>query len=307
MEPEGSRPCPVCGAPGPADRGRIVHPPRPLVAGVPIELGGRTYRLRGCAGCGFQFKDPQIPAGDLLRCYREASSRHWEESPDPRKRRFDALGALLDRHAAGRRVLDVGCFNGALLAWLGPAWDRHGIEPAAEAARLAERRGVRILAATLEDLPRDVQAFDAVLAIDVVEHLVEPMPFFRRLAELLRPRGIAVVGTGDTGSWPWRLGGSRYWYCSLPEHVSFFDGRCLSAIAAATGLRPVAHVRLSHVRADPWRRLRQLAANLADAAAWRTRGFGLPALRRRLESRGAPGWLTASDHMLFVMRRGDGA
>jgi SAM-dependent methyltransferase len=301
MKAEGSRPCPVCGTPGPSDLGRIVHGQPALVAGIPIDLGGREFRLRGCGACGFQYKDPPIPPEDLLRCYRQASVDHWQESPDPRKRRFDTLAELLEKHARGRRILDVGCFNGALLAYLGPGWLRHGIEPSAEAARLAARRGVRIVAPTLEQVPATLEPFDVVLAIDLVEHLVDPMQFFRRLRPLLSPGGVFVVGTGDTSAWSWRLAGSRYWYCGLPEHVSFFNERCLRSIAASIGLRPAAHRRLSHVRADPYRRLRQLAANLLDAAAWRTRGFGIPPLRRRLEARGAPGWLTARDHMLWVM------
>ncbi len=283
------------------DLGRIVHRRPVLVAGVPIDLGGREFRLRGCAACGFQFKDPPIPPEDLLSCYRQASVDHWQESPDPRKRRFDTLAGLLETHARGRRILDVGCFNGALLAYLGPGWDRHGIEPSAEAAQLAARRGVRIAAPTLEQVPATIAPFDVVLAIDLVEHLVEPMEFFRRLRPLLQPLGVIVVGTGDTGARSWRLAGSRYWYCGLPEHVSFFNEPCMRWITAAIGLRPAVHLRLSHVRADPYRRLRQLAANLLDAAAWRTRGFGIAPVRRRLEARGAPGWLTARDHMLCVM------
>jgi len=301
MKAEGSRPCPVCGSPGPSDLGPIVHRQPALVAGVPIDLGDRAFRLRGCGSCGFQFKDPPIPSKDLLRCYRQASGDHWQESPHPRKRRFDTLAKLLDKHARGRRIVDVGCFNGALLAYLGPAWERHGIEPSSEAAELAGRRGVRIVAPTLEQVPEALEPFDVVLAIDLVEHLVEPMQFFRRLRPLLRPGGVIIVGTGDSRAWSWRLAGSRYWYCGLPEHVSFFNERSLRSIAGSIGMRTVAHLRLSHVRADPYRRLRQLAANLLDAAAWKTRGFGIPALRRRLEARGAPGWLTARDHMLHVM------
>lgn len=302
MQADQSRPCPVCGGPGPADLGPIVHRRPATVAGVPIDLRGQEFRLRGCGACGFQFKDPPIPPDELLRCYRLAAADHWQESPDPRKRRFDTLARLLETHAGGRRVLDVGCFNGAFLAYLGDEWDRYGIEPSEDAARLARQRGVRILAPTLEEINAAPEPFDSVLAIDLVEHLADPMPFFRRLGAMLKPGGVIVVGTGDTQAWSWRLAGSRHWYCGLPEHVSFFSEPTMRCIAEALGLRSVAHVRLSHVRADPYRRLRQLAANLWDAAACRTGGFGVPALRRRLESRGAPGWLTARDHMLHVMR-----
>ena len=76
--------------------------------------------------------------------------------------------------------------------------------------------------------------------------------------------------------------------------MSFFDERSLRRFAADHGLETVEHRTLSHVRSHLYRRGRELAANLLDT--------GLHRLGARRE-RSAPGWLTAADHMLHVMRR----
>lgn len=283
----------MCGAAASEDVGRVVHRAPAMVGGVPIDLGRTEYRLRRCRDCGFQYKDPPIDEAKLLACYEGAAGVHWEDRPDPRKRRFDTLASIVTRHASGRRILDVGCFNGAVLEYLGGGWQRFGLEPAPAAARLAVSRGVEILGATLDDLPGDA-LFDAVLMIDVVEHLANPRLALERVAAAVRPGGVVLIGTGDTGAWSFRLQGARYWYCALPEHVSFFNEGTLRRAAGELGLETLEHRRLSHVRSHLYRRGRETATNLVYAG-----------LRRlgALASRPAPGWLTAADHMLHVMRR----
>ena len=48
------------------------------------------------------------------------------------------------------------------------------MEPSHAAADLARQRGVDVMADTLQTLKGAVEPFDAILAIDVVEHLVDP-------------------------------------------------------------------------------------------------------------------------------------
>jgi 2-polyprenyl-3-methyl-5-hydroxy-6-metoxy-1,4-benzoquinol methylase len=109
------------------------------------------------------------------------------------------LLADLDREAP---ILEIGCGGGGLLAYLGRRGFSHasGIDISAEQVELARRRGVRAeLADALAYLRERSLSFDAVLAVDVLEHLSrdELVTLSELLATALRPRGRLVVQTAN--------------------------------------------------------------------------------------------------------------
>jgi SAM-dependent methyltransferase len=199
-------------------------------------------------------------------------------------------------------VLDVGCFNGAFLQYLGDSWHRFGIEPSIEAARLAQGRGIDVLAPTLEELPPATPGFDAVLAIDVVEHLGNPVPFFQRLSTHLNPGGVLIVLTGDTDAPAWRLQGSRYWYCSLPEHVSFYNRQALETLGRLAGLQCLVCRRMRHKRLGFKYWCLDTAKSATYLAGLALAGVGVPGLRRHIVDRRGPTIQSARDHLLCVLQ-----
>jgi SAM-dependent methyltransferase len=300
-----AEPAPTCSlCSGPTSVMGPVYHPRPLnVASVPIDLPeGTEFVLRRCASCGFVFKHPGIPQDKLLDCYRRAAWTRWEGRPDPRRRRFDDWRSLAESHTPGRRILEIGCSNGAMLEFFGDGWERFAVEPGADAARVAAERGVKILGRTIDDVDPG-ERFHAVISVDVVEHVPDPLPFFRAAAARLHPGGILIIVTGDTDSLPWRLAGSRNWYPAYLEHVSFYNDRCMREIGRRCGLETVAHTRTSHARTTPRERASHLVKNVGYAGVHALGGFGVPALRRVFVTRRAPGWESARDHMAHIFRR----
>ena len=102
----------------------------------------------------------------------------------------------------GLRILDIGCGAGILsepLARLGA--DMIGIDPAAEnieVARLhAAESGVAVdyRATTAETLAEAGERFDVVLAMEVVEHVVDVSAFVATCASMVKPGGLLVMAT----------------------------------------------------------------------------------------------------------------
>jgi 2-polyprenyl-6-hydroxyphenyl methylase/3-demethylubiquinone-9 3-methyltransferase len=120
---------------------------------------------------------------------------------DEMVRHFGLGGAGL-RPLRGLRVLDVGCGGGLIaepLARLGARVT--GIDPAAEtieaARRHAEGQGLEIdyRAGRIEELATEALAFDAVVCLEVVEHVPGPAAFLETCAGLVRPGGLMLLST----------------------------------------------------------------------------------------------------------------
>ena len=114
---------------------------------------------------------------------------------------LDLMGDL-----AGRRVLDVGCGDGALAyaAALRGA-EAVGVDPdsamlAAARSRVAETGvGATFLEGRAEHLPFPDASFDVVVAVTVLCFVSDAMAAMREMTRVLRPGGQLVIG--ELGRW----------------------------------------------------------------------------------------------------------
>jgi SAM-dependent methyltransferase len=298
------RPCPLCVNSRCRKIGPILHPRPATVAGVRLDIDEQAFVLLACDRCGFQYKSPAIAEEKLLACYAASSEDFAGWVVNPYERRFDMMRDMILRATNGKtgRILDIGCFHGSFLDYLGPAWQRFGVEPSANASRVAQGKGISILSSTLDSLPSEVEPFDVITAMDLIEHLNEPMPFFTALHERLSPRGVVLLLSGDTDAWSWRLMSNLYWYCSLPEHCAFFNRRSLEFVSNELGFGLIDYRRLGHSRATLGHKSKDLLKNFGYLAARACGGFGVDRIRRIVDRCG-PGWLSARDHFYAVLRK----
>lgn len=130
------------------------------------------------------------------------------------------------RALEGLRLLDVGCGGGLLcepLARMGAQVT--GLDPAdaalAVARTHAEASGLAIdyRAETVGALAARGERFDAVLAMEVIEHVPDPAGFVADCAAVLRPGGLLILSTLNRtpASWLVAIAGAEYVLRMLPR------------------------------------------------------------------------------------------
>lgn len=98
-------------------------------------------------------------------------------------------------------LLDVGCGNGSIAsALVGEGFDAVGVDVSSSGIEIARRRHpdrfrIGSVYDDLRNMFPDRVEFDAILAMEVVEHLYAPASFADRTIEALRPGGLLVMTT----------------------------------------------------------------------------------------------------------------
>lgn len=153
---------------------------------------------------------------------------------------------------AGLRLLDIGCGGGLLsepMARLGAmVVGADAAEGNIPVARLhAEQSGLTIdyRHTTAEALAAAGEQFDAVLAMEIVEHVADPQGFITTCHDLLKPGGLMVMSTLNrtTKSFLAAIIGAEWIMRWLPkgthDWAKFIQPDALRAMIARAGLDPV--------------------------------------------------------------------
>ncbi len=272
-------PCRQCGGTSLANLGPL--PPGDTFAGRPLEPPWSGGDLVRCGHCRLVFRAPVLEERAYEAHYAQAPDSVWT-SDRPRGDRKPVLD-LIARHApTARDILDLGCYDGSLLDRIDLPVRKYGVEASRAAADVARDRGIEIVATALRELPTIAARFDIVMAIDVMEHVLDPSAFLLEMLRLTRPGGLVLVSTGNADAWPFRLAGATYWYSAIAEHLSFVSDSWMRDFAGRHGVEILALERFRYYD-EP-------AVHRSSAAL----AFTVAAIKRRLRRR-LFGWLGRED------------
>lgn len=108
------------------------------------------------------------------------------------------------------RFLDLGCgtgFSTDIVRKVKSFKKVYGVDVSAEAVKIAKSKGIEAYQVNLDTqrLPFDDEWFDAILASEVIEHLLIPDHLLDEVYRVLRKSGIFVIKTPNLSSWVNRI------------------------------------------------------------------------------------------------------
>lgn len=195
----------------------------------------------------------QQPVNNAL--YDTLGERWYDADDDPvallraesRLRNPWVVERLSERFGRAASVLDVGCGAGFLSNHLARAGFRvTGLDSSAESLAVAAGRdgtgSVRYERGDALELPYADASFDAVCAMDFLEHVEEPQRVVAEAARVLRPGGVFFFHTFNRNALAWLIviKGVEWVVANTPRHLHvlrlFIKPEELREMCAARGL-----------------------------------------------------------------------
>jgi SAM-dependent methyltransferase len=128
------------------------------------------------------------------------------------------------------RILDVGCGEGQIIRLAKEnGWEVVGQEFSNDAVKFVrETYGLEVLEGDLRDINLPDEYFDAVVMLNVIEHLTDPLGYLIEIKRILKKGGLLYIGTPNVYH-------SKVLWPYIPEHIYHFSNPTLKNILNKAG------------------------------------------------------------------------
>ena len=188
----------------------LLHPPQ-------------WFTVVECDACGLGFTNPRPTRKTMDEHYPSEFFGTFQEETQYHAKRYAREAALVQRYVkrpAGR-LLDVGCAGGdfaRVMAGLG--WTVEGVETASNAPAMND---FPVYRCEFSDIPVDTPTYDVVTAWAVIEHVHDPMSYFKKARQVLKPGGFFVLLVTNFSS----VSSRCLFREDVPRHLYFFTEPCM--------------------------------------------------------------------------------
>tara|TARA_R110002049_G_scaffold2750_4_gene22002 strand:+ start:190825 stop:191592 length:768 start_codon:yes stop_codon:yes gene_type:complete len=146
-------------------------------------------------------------------------------------RRLDIIGQQT-KTIGGKRLLDIGCGDGTLMAAARSAgWSVMGTETHPDRAR---QRGLDVV--TSLDEATKSGPFDVITMWHSLEHFKDPNDAIESVSRLIDPGGVAIVAVPNYASLQATIFGRHWLHLDVPRHLSHFTMNSIDRLAQRHGM-----------------------------------------------------------------------
>lgn len=201
-------------------------------------------KLGFCESCGFNHVDPYPPHEYLAEFY------HLYEMPTPQANLAETARLLARNIPHDATVLDMGCGDGAFLKEMHALGFSNliGFDQSPGLERAKQLDFGRFYRSSVWDFLTEAEArggtdINAVVMVNVLEHVTEPLELLKRVYNILPGNGVLCVTVPNDFS-PLqnaflKVKGHQPWFVHLPDHLNYFDFKSLKNSLVRTGFEVV--------------------------------------------------------------------
>lgn len=208
-----------------------------------IFLKRKKRNLVECQNCGLVFVSPLPTAADLKKIYSQeyflkmepgdetkAGFGHYLEEEGLKREYFRKKLNQIGKQKNKGRLLDVGCATGVFLKLAQESgWETWGVDISQFAVNLCRRRGLKnVLKCAFEKMKFDQGFFDVVVAFDLIEHVLDPLKFLKKIGKIMKPNGLLFLTTPNKDSLLAKFLGKKWFGYHHWQHIYFFNPKTLS-------------------------------------------------------------------------------
>jgi|SRR3989338_1387205 len=209
-------------------------------------LNYKNYKLFECKKCGLV--SPNIDLAKLGGhevyddpAYIKDTAREIVDTYDYRKNTYapERLDYILEKTKLPKskiKLLDVGCGPGYFVNHLKDKKIKYkGLELADFLVKICKSRGLNVENADLKNEPD--KNYNVITLFDVIEHLANPVDFFKMLNSKLAKGGYVLAYTPHIHSVAYHLMGGLQNTLLPFQHFAFYDPKSLDYLVSKTGFK----------------------------------------------------------------------
>lgn len=194
-----------------------------------------------CKFCGFE-RVKNIPnrkeSTNLIKNLETNFLEEYLEEENSYKQYFQNKLEQIKRFKNPKTALDIGCGAGVFLdVCLKCGIKISGADLSAAMVRHCKNNGYKVVRNNIYDSYFDGKKFDMVSGFQVIEHVIDPIKFIKRISALIKNDGLLVITTPDVEGFSAKLQGKGWFEYHNLEHNFFFNKKSLEILLKKSGFK----------------------------------------------------------------------
>ena len=193
-----------------------------------------------CTNCGFiRAKDYYFkinPIKFYSESYFTSGYGNYDHEQEALELNFLERVKRIRKYIGAGKLLEIGCAYGYFLHVAQKYYDCYGIDLNPKVTAIT-RKNTKAKISTGDFLRQKFieNSFDVICMFDTIEHLKYPDEYLKKVFQLLKPKGIVVIETGDIDSLIAKIQGNSWRLIFPPDHLQYFSKSSLIKLLNKSG------------------------------------------------------------------------